>query len=99
MPDKFKIVVFQQMVDIVFGAGETVVDTDDFIPAFDESITKMGAEKAASTGDDNAFFQMHGMTSLVLSVTSFVDRFIAGLSEFIKDGLKRVCDRYGIKGR
>ena len=47
--DEFEVIVPQQMTDVLFVAGEKVVEADDFVTLLDEFITKMAAEESGSS--------------------------------------------------
>ena len=50
--------VVQQVEDVVLGAGEVVIDTEDVVPVVEEAFTEMGAEKAGPAGHQYAFCGM-----------------------------------------
>jgi hypothetical protein len=43
------------MFNIPFGTGEKVVQAQDIVPCFDQSVTEMGAQKAGTAGDKYSF--------------------------------------------
>ena len=49
MPDKFKVIVWEQVTDVLLVASEKVVYADDFVALVDESVTKMAAEESGSS--------------------------------------------------
>jgi hypothetical protein len=53
--------VIEQALDIAAGADEEIVDAGDDRPVGQQALTQMRAEKAGATGDQHAFFQMHGL--------------------------------------
>ena len=55
MPHEFEIRVFQQWNDIVFVAGEKVVETKYFMPLVEQTFAKVRADKSRTTGNQNAF--------------------------------------------
>ena len=49
MPDELKVIVWEQMTDVFFVAGEEIVEANDFVALLNESVTKMAAEESGST--------------------------------------------------
>ena len=47
--------VAMQMVDVAFGAGEIIVDTDHLVPLIQQTVGQMRADKAGPASDQNAF--------------------------------------------
>ena len=53
--NEFKIRVRQKMNDVVFLAGEKIIEADDIVALGDEAIAKVRAQKARAAGHENAF--------------------------------------------
>jgi hypothetical protein len=43
------MIMAEQVSDVLFIAGEKVVEADDFVTLFDQSVAKMAAEKSGSS--------------------------------------------------
>jgi hypothetical protein len=53
VPDEFESGIANEMLDIRLTTGEEVIQTDDFVPLFYESVAEMGAEESGSAGYEN----------------------------------------------
>jgi hypothetical protein len=53
------MLVVEQRLHIPARARKEVVDAKDLCALSDQTRTKMGAEKARTTGDQNTLFEMH----------------------------------------
>jgi len=69
VPQQLEIGVVEQVGDVVFGAGEEVVDTDDVVAVGEEALAEVAAEEAGAAGDEDAFSQGvgHGGHSVLLA--------------------------------
>jgi hypothetical protein len=54
--DEAEVRVASEVLDIVGGAGDQVVDDDDTVAAGKEDIDEVGAEETGTTGDDGDGF-------------------------------------------
>jgi hypothetical protein len=53
--DELEIRFVEQVGDVVFLAGEEVVEADDVMALGDEAIAEVRAEEAGAAGDEDAF--------------------------------------------
>jgi len=51
--DKFESGISHEMLDVRLATGEKVIQTNDIISLFDESVAEMGAEKPGSSGNQD----------------------------------------------
>jgi len=54
VPDQLEAGMIAQMRDVLFASGEEIVEAEDVVPAFDQAIAQMAAEKPGPSGDKNA---------------------------------------------
>ena len=59
MADEFKALVVEQMLDIVPGAGEEIVQADDLRALRQEPFTKVRAQKTRPAGHQYTLLEMH----------------------------------------
>jgi hypothetical protein len=52
---QLEIRVVEEMGDVVLGAGEEVVETDDVVAFSEQALAEMAAEEAGAAGDEDAF--------------------------------------------
>jgi hypothetical protein len=52
---QLEIRVVEEMGDVVLGAGEEVVETDDVVAFGEQTLAEMAAEEAGAAGDEDAF--------------------------------------------
>ncbi len=55
MAHQLEIRVVEEMGDVVLGAGEEVVETDDVVAFSEQALAEMAAEEAGAAGDEDAF--------------------------------------------
>lgn len=54
MAHQLEVWVIEQMQDVVFGAGEEVVQADDIVAVVQQSFAQVRAEEAGTAGDERA---------------------------------------------
>jgi len=54
VPHEFEALVREEMRDVLFPAGEQIVDADDFVTVLEQTIAQMRAKEAGTAGDKNA---------------------------------------------
>ena len=54
MAHQLEVRMVEQMSDVVFGAGEEVVQTDDVVTVVQQSFTEMRAQETGAAGDKDA---------------------------------------------
>ena len=54
MPDEFEIRIFEEMRDVLFAAGEEIIDANDIVAVLEQPVAKMGAKKSGAAGDEYA---------------------------------------------
>ena len=57
--DQLEVGAAEQVGDVRLLAGEEVVQADDVVPALEQPLAEMGAEKAGPAGDQNPFDGRH----------------------------------------
>jgi hypothetical protein len=55
------VLVIEEVLDVAARAGEKIIDADNDSLIRQQALAEMRAEKAGATGDQHAFFQMHGL--------------------------------------
>jgi len=53
VPDQLKIRLFEQVCDVVFAAGEQVVDADDVVATLHQVLAQMRADESSATRDEH----------------------------------------------
>ena len=66
MADELEMRVVEQVLDVVLGAGEEVVDAEHVVAALQQPLAQMRAEEAGAAGDEGAFSQGVGHLIIVL---------------------------------
>ena len=61
MAQQLEMRVVEQMHDVLFGPGEIVVQADDVATLGEQAFAQVRTEKAGAAGDENTFFQVHGL--------------------------------------
>jgi hypothetical protein len=54
MAHQLEVRVFQQVCDVVFGAGEEVVQADDIVAVVQQAFAQVRAEETGAAGDKGA---------------------------------------------
>ena len=51
--DAFKMVIPQEMADVVLAAGEKIVEAEDILPLGEKPLAEVRSEKTGAAGDEN----------------------------------------------
>jgi hypothetical protein len=58
VPDQFEVSVGKKMTDIIFGAREKIIDTDNISSVFQKGIAEMASEKSGTSCDQDTFHRV-----------------------------------------
>ena len=64
VPQKLEAWIPKQMSDVVLGACEQIVDTDDFGARRDQPVTEVTSEEASATGNNDSIAGHYAITGL-----------------------------------
>ena len=58
---KFKVLPWEQMLNIGNASGEQIVHSDNVVSFFEEAVAEVRSNKACGSGDKYSFFQNSGV--------------------------------------